>query len=375
MSPLTLRLHNVRSFAEASVDLGPLTVLVGPNAAGKSTVLNALHLLGQLAHKDWNELLSGERALDGWQRAGTEGSQLRIEVTEPREGGGRSVALARREDGDTVSDQPTAWWSTAQDEGWSQAFSHAELAAAPDHVRHWLRHMVLLRLDARRIAAPSVPDRSNVRMEFDGFRLPSVLAHLKLEHQERFDAVIAAARQVIPQLERVRPVSTDVRRTIERAFLVGDEVKRGHEVEIVVGHKLMFDFQGAAGVPAWAASEGTLLTLALMTLLHLPSRPPIVLLDDLERALHPTAARELVGHIRRIVQQDRHVRVMATTHSPYLVDALEPDEVRVVVPTAHGSEIHPLDHHPVADRALQALTPGEFWMAEGERWPAVEGVK
>jgi hypothetical protein len=43
----------------------------------------------------------------------------------------------------------------------------------------------------------------------------------------------------------------------------------------------------APDVPAHAASEGTLITLALLTALCSPNRPRILLLDDIDQSLHP----------------------------------------------------------------------------------------
>ncbi len=37
--------RNFRSIADVSVELGPLTVLVGPNASGKSTVLDIIRFI------------------------------------------------------------------------------------------------------------------------------------------------------------------------------------------------------------------------------------------------------------------------------------------------------------------------------------------
>lgn len=42
-------LENFKSYERASLPLGPLTVLVGANAAGKSNLIEAMHLLAWLA--------------------------------------------------------------------------------------------------------------------------------------------------------------------------------------------------------------------------------------------------------------------------------------------------------------------------------------
>ncbi|WP_247240712.1 AAA family ATPase [Streptomyces scabiei] len=43
---LGLTVRNFRTLTDTKLPLGPLTVMVGPNAAGKSNVLHALEFLG-----------------------------------------------------------------------------------------------------------------------------------------------------------------------------------------------------------------------------------------------------------------------------------------------------------------------------------------
>lgn len=47
----TLRLRNFRAFADHTVPLKKLTLLVGENNAGKSTVVEALRLIAIITHR------------------------------------------------------------------------------------------------------------------------------------------------------------------------------------------------------------------------------------------------------------------------------------------------------------------------------------
>ncbi|HMR06990.1 MAG TPA: AAA family ATPase, partial [Polyangiaceae bacterium] len=49
----------------------------------------------------------------------------------------------------------------------------------------------------------------------------------------------------------------------------------------------MLKFADGAVLPTHAASEGTLLALALLAAVHSGDPPDVLLLDDLDRALHP----------------------------------------------------------------------------------------
>ena len=42
-----ISLHNFKAFEDLSVDVAPITVLVGPNNSGKSSILAAIRLLAQ----------------------------------------------------------------------------------------------------------------------------------------------------------------------------------------------------------------------------------------------------------------------------------------------------------------------------------------
>lgn len=69
-----LEIDGFKSLRDFSIDLEPFTVLVGPNSAGKSNVLEALALLSRLASMPIAEALRGGRgrALDQFTRRGGE---------------------------------------------------------------------------------------------------------------------------------------------------------------------------------------------------------------------------------------------------------------------------------------------------------------
>ncbi|MEL6383201.1 MAG: AAA family ATPase [Cyanobacteria bacterium J06626_18] len=122
-------------------------------------------------------------------------------------------------------------------------------------------------------------------------------------------------------------------------------------------------------------SEGTILTLGLLTVLVNPKQPNLVLLDDIEQGLHPKAQRELVSVFKEIIQDNSNLQIIFSTHSPYIVDELEPSQVHVLSNKHSGfTRSRRLDEHPDIEWAAQTLTTGEFWDAEGEDWVVAEGA-
>jgi predicted ATPase len=137
---------------------------------------------------------------------------------------------------------------------------------------------------------------------------------------------------------------------------------------------LLFDTLGANSLSAHQVSEGTLLVLGLLAALHAPNRPSLILLDDLDRGLHPRAQKELISLLRKLLDANPDLQIVATTHSPYLLDRMEPSEVRMTILQEDGSTAcAPLTSHPQFDQWKDEMAPGEMWSLFGEKW-LVEGV-
>jgi predicted ATPase len=137
----------------------------------------------------------------------------------------------------------------------------------------------------------------------------------------------------------------------------------------MTGQEIVVSMNSGERIPAHAISEGTMLTLGLLAVLHTPQKPNLLLLDDIEQGLHPHAQRKLVGVLKQIIAQNLNLQIIFTTHSPYILDELEASQVHILNSTANGYTVaNRLDEHPDAAWAKQTLTTGEFWDAEGEAW-------
>jgi predicted ATPase len=131
---------------------------------------------------------------------------------------------------------------------------------------------------------------------------------------------------------------------------------------------LLFDTVGANSIPAQYASEGTLLVLGILAVLYGENRPQVLLLDDLDRGLHPKAQLELVTFLRTLLENQPGLQLIATTHSPYILDRLNSEEVRLVTLRDGWAVCGRLQDHPEFERWKEEMTPGEFWMMFGEKW-------
>jgi hypothetical protein len=219
---------------------------------------------------------------------------------------------------------------------------------------------VLYRFDARQIAAAAFSADENPAVEYDGRNTAVVLAALKLEHEEAFNRVESELRKIVPNVQRL---------LVRRARIPSDN---GHPQP---GNKVFLDFKGAPDVPAHAASEGTLVTLALLTALCSPARPRVLLLDDIDQSLHPQAQAQLMREIKGLLEGFPEVQIVATTHSPYVLDELDPADVIVFAPCEDGAvACRRLSEHPQAAQVKGMLTAGQLWTLDPEsRWVVGEG--
>jgi len=336
-----LEVDGFKSLRDFSIDLEPLTVLLGPNDAGKSNILEALALSSRLGSRPPEDALKQGRgrALDQFRREGKHSASkiaLNLETLEPHsdEDSGRWVVRVRHElelervvrgagpervdlrarqnemerAGDAWLRAHPAWQPLALDvldaRGGSERGDQrpvdipiVELYAA--HLREASE-----RIDSGELA----PDASN---------LPSVLAWQP-------DDVLAEIRA---QLAALIPGIAD--------FAVIEQDEQYH---------VEFRARDGATIPARLASDGTLRMLALLTAVL--ARPggtwdAIICVEEPENGIYPGRLRRLIDLLRDVTRPDAWVageaarpapQVLITTHSPVFLAALrqQPDALRYV---------------------------------------------
>jgi predicted ATPase len=347
-----VHLLNFKGHVDTTVPLGRLTMLAGDNASGKTSVLEALQLMSAMEAGpsrfsaqgyEWGDLLRRGADLD-----------LVVDAT--------------------GTDQGMSPWRTilsldpryeSQGPRLDGIFRELSFAEAVQHMEDptsiWnlisstLGTATLFRLRAEQVAAAAYSDMAVPLVGIDGSNTAVVLASVKLGNDELFDRIETAMRKLIPSLLRIR---------LKRASVLPP--KKGS----VVGQKIYFDFQGASDVPAHGASYGTLIVLALLTVLFGPSRPNLILLDDFDHALHPRAQMELVRMLKQLLKLEEfeNLQIAATTHSPYTLDELDPSDVQVFALRPDGTVTSKrLDKHPDAEKTKGALRAGQLWSLDSER--------
>lgn len=357
-----LEVDGFKSLRDFAIDLEPFTVLIGPNSAGKSNILEAIALLSRLARVSPVEALQQGRGriLDQFSRlqlGHAAAIRLAVEGIEPepatRDGEAQTrfradVTLHRTENGDSaiqaieLQSQSLRGLSEAEDE-WAR--SHPEF-------RPWLEHKYphQLKLSFDFPSGFELNPRGDLRLkvrrtEFDALfvikdSIESVLIELHAANL-REPSESLAARQLAPDMRNLPsalsaldpPILGSIRSALS-AIVPGLAT-----FEIVSNRELLsIDFVLSSGerIPARLASDGTLRVLALLVAAFAPNASKTICIEEPENGIYPRRLRDLLTllHERTLPLEGGPLppQIILTTHSPVAIAALRhaPECIRFV---------------------------------------------
>lgn len=347
-----IELTNFKSHAHTAIEPGRVTALVGPNGCGKTGVLQAIHCISSLVSKQPSQVFTNKLSPDFLVKSHGEGFSIRAELDSDNV----EIKLST---GDQYVERSRNWAFEAKGTFQGQPIGlgrspinqlHDLSAYLPSEITRKLGPSEYFNASPEKLAQASSVEDYPPKLDSDGSGLSSVIANLILSEPEHLQMIEGILREVVPTIKRVKARHIKLQ-----------EIKR-------TGYEVVFDTRSADAVPAHSMSEGTLLLLGMLTLLQSPYPPMIFLLEDVEHGLHPLAQRQLMKVLKGFAEkQDK--QIILTSHSPYIVDELDAKDVWVMATDQEGiSHTKRLSDHPDAKRALDVLTTGELWDAEGESW-------
>jgi predicted ATPase len=384
----SIRLDSFLSFAPgtASVALRPLNVLIGPNASGKSNVIEALELLRATPTGFASAIRDGGGARDWlWKGEGRcKDATIEVDInqtslTPPLRYRLRFAEAGQRtEVVDEALEERTPRKPGEKDvffyyrfQAGRPAINVREVSEGHDGRRRITRHLERQSLVpdesvlSQRRDPDLYPELTWVALEFSRIQtfrewsfgryaplrqpqpadlptdrlLPdSRNLGLLLNHIEHSDAGRTFDRYLQQFLPRYRRLSTRVDGGTVQFFLHEDGLE--------------------APVPATRLSDGTIRFLAMLALLLWPTPPPLVCLEEPELGLHPDAV-SLFGEL--LVDAATRTQLVVTTHSDALVSAL----------TEHSDSVLVCEY--LGGSRLERLDPDKlrFWLDKyrlGEIW-------
>ncbi|HEY9247796.1 MAG TPA: ATP-binding protein, partial [Rariglobus sp.] len=129
--------------------------------------------------------------------------------------------------------------------------------------------------------------------------------------------------------------------------------------------------EGRELIVAENLSQGTLYTLAMLALAFDPSPPAIICIEEVDRGVHPRMLREVRDMLYRLSYpaeagaRRAPVQVIATTHSPYLLDLFRDHPEEVVITEKHGAAaiFTRLDERADLAGMLSSGSLGDLWFS------------
>lgn len=326
-------IKNFKCLRDVTVNLEPFTVFVGANGSGKTSFLQALDLLCRTFRTQPGQL-------DGdYQQNRSFGTTDEVELS------CLSGDIHFRYRTQSPPQQP----HRPRKPEWAGEGAAFATEGSPLDWKPWqatqgmLPKPVWLRLDTNVLRSPQ-PAQDIRRMANNGQGMHRALSSMILERRSDFFKLEADLSRIVPSVRQLQPTAE---------------------------HEIRFDTVNGKGLTANQVSEGTLLTLGLLTVIHGVDKPGVLLLDDIDRALHPKAQRELIDLLRGVQTANPDIQIVGSTHSPYLLGRMQPNEVQVTSLRDDGSTAcEPLTHHPKFAKWKDEFHPGEMWSMFGEKWVA-----
>lgn len=373
-----LKVRNFRALRDLELKaITPLTVLLGPNGSGKSTVFDVFAFLSDCFQ-------SGLR--NAWDKRGrarelkTRGTEGPVAITmkyreRPKEPLITYHLAVEEQGGSPVVQEEWLRWTRGQrgrpfrfleyHYGRGEAISgelpdvddmripinlsapdvlavntlgqlaaHPRVAALRRFITGW--YVSYLSADSAR-GQPEAGAQEHLSRTGDN--LANVIQYLGERHPDRLAQIFQVLGKRVPHVERVlSDVMPDGRLLLQ--------IK-----DAPFEHPILARF----------ASDGTLKMLAYLVLLYDPTPSPFVGIEEPENFLYP---RLLYGLAEECRAASEHTQLLATTHSPYFLDALRPEEVRVLWRDDRGyTQAHRAYDLPHLNDFLEAGGMlGDLWM-------------
>lgn len=318
----SVTIRNFKSYKEATLPLGPLTLLIGANASGKSNAVEALRLLyWGFFHPMldvWKTTIDGIRGqkgklfYDGTQNIQLnyviDGKESELRFYPPDDAKERHIAVTKKDiflDKERIQHQLHLLKISPQDFDAELFFTLAQsLGARKELVSH------IQFLDSIPARMRDYTDRQNDSLQADAANLSAVLYHLcqNTARKERLLSFVKSLpEQDIVDIRFVETPRNEVMVQLVENF--GDKESR---------------------MDADSLSDGTLRVLALAAFLLTAPAGSLLVVEELDNGIHPSRARDLVAQTLDIARR-RQVQILLTSHNPALLDALPYDALPDVV--------------------------------------------
>ena len=182
-----------------------------------------------------------------------------------------------------------------------------------------------------------------------GSNLANVIQYWEREHKGRLDDMLNRVLGKVLGIRKIETHQTEDGRLLLRFF---EQAPSEQGVE----------------KPFYASqmSDGTLKLVAYLVLLGDPQPPPLICFEEPENGLYHRLLGAFVDEIRRHAEESGGAQFFITTHQPYLVDALNPNEVWILDKGADAfATVRRASDDPIVrNMVAEGMPLGALWFSE-----------
>ena len=392
-----IHIRNYKSLKDVSLDLTAFNVLIGPNNAGKSNVFDCLRLLSELCRRSqgepvhsrggfssivWNGEIKNSIGLEisghkpSWPDQ--EGDRYRFKYEMHIAGGpthfqitselfwvrhalpgGGAMSPTERDlrrvgpDGRVLLSFPVERNSVEINDpsgkpifgGGPQSPFSPQLAILADPTRYPLLGDFALEVKnwafynfVPSLMEASLPVRKDLRLQERGENFAPVLHSYHAEFGSNFREIEEWLRRAMPEVSELLTGLTEAGQTYAQIREQGLNVR----------------------IPSWSMSDGTLRLVAHLLVVFGPSPPPLICFEEPENYIHPRSL-ELLAHVLK--KASTRSQLLVSTHSPYLLNFLDPDDIVIVEKHEGATEVSRAKDLGAIKESLKTLGLGEMWYA------------
>ena len=320
-----VHIKNFLSLRNVRLPFKPLTVLVGPNASGKSNTFLALQLLNRIIVSEslpsdeliLDSLWAGEAqkiSFDLQTKLEENQTSYHLDVKTKRDFPFHAEQLSVKnlnvisiQDGhgvvrDENGENETTYNSNKLALGSAGNYGYKPITRAlTEFIKKWEFFDFFpdfIRGNLKTFSPAEKEIREFPKLDTYGTKLPEVLWNLHKYSPESFRNISGA-------------LANSTNREIGYCLIDGQ-----NQFCLLEGYK--------NPIPLHGASDGILRLIAYNTLLNEPELPPLIAIEEPERNLHPGALTDIANILEQLAKR---TQVIITTHSSQLLDAFNPDNL------------------------------------------------
>lgn len=318
-----IEIQNFKSIRAASVSLKNINLLVGSNGAGKSNFISFLKLLTSIKNFELNRYIADSGFMSNLIYFGKkesitlggaitffqgDGKELKYQFSLSPDRSDKAIfdkenLYIRVNDQNwntkIIDDNLTAYsaFFSESDPNFSQDLTDCFDSLATYHFHDTSFYGLR--------ATPMIDNNSSLKE--DGINLPAFLYLIYQKHPQTFNTIERVIKSIFPQFKRFRlaPLrSNSLYIQLEWQEESFDQYQNAHNL-----------------------SEGTLRFIALVTVMLQPNPPKVIIIDEPELGLHPSAIETLAGLVRKVSAKSQ---IILATQSIQLINNFEPEDIIVV---------------------------------------------